>query len=282
MSAPAESVPPVLAPNLPAPAVPAPLSPLRVCADPDNLPYSRADGSGFENRIARIVADELQRPLEIVWVPEGRGYVRKTLGADLCDVLIGVPAGYERVATTRPYYRSTYVFVNRADAPRPLDSFDDARLAALAIGVQLVGNDLVATPPGYALARRGAIARVVGYPVYGDGPAAERATADLAVGRLDAALLWGPQAGWFAAASAVPMQLRAAQPPPDLPQPFAYSIAIGVRRADRALRDALDAALARRATEIAAVLDAWHVPRLPPDPALALDAAPRSAGERVR
>src|SRR3954471_9520914 len=89
---------------------------LRVCADPDNLPYSNAAEQGFENRIARVVADALGRELRYEWQPLGRGFVRKTLGAGSCDVFIGVPAGFERVLTTRPYYRSSYVFLNRADA----------------------------------------------------------------------------------------------------------------------------------------------------------------------
>ena len=255
---------------------------LRVCADPDNLPYSHADESGFENRIARLLADELHTTLRYAWQPQGRGFVRKTLGAGICDVLIGVPTGFERVLTTRPYYRSGYVFVNRADAARPLDSFDDPRLPALSIGVQLIGDDLVATPPGYALARHGATQRVVGYPVYGDGPAAERATADLASGQLDAALLWGPQAGYFASRSAVPLKVRAARPPADVGLPFEFSISMGVRKTDDALRQDLDAAIAARGADIAAILDAYAVPRmpLPIAPALAQRAAAASSNER--
>ena len=157
---------------------------LRVCADPDNLPYSNHAEAGFENRIARLVAEELQAALTYAWQPLGRGFVRKTLGAQLCDVFIGVPAGFERVLTTRPYYRSGYVFVNRADRADALLSFDDPRLPRLRIGVQLIGNDLAATPPGYALARHGAIDRVVGYTIMGDGPAAERIVYDLENGAL--------------------------------------------------------------------------------------------------
>src|SRR5436305_15211962 len=155
-------------------------SALRVCGDPDNLPYSHEDGSGFENRIAQVVADELKLPLETYWMPLRRGFVRKTLGTDECDVLIGVPADLERVLATRPYYRSTYVFVTRAADTAPLRSFDDQRLTRLRVGVQLVGNDLAATPPGHALAARGATQRVVGYTVYGDGPAAQRMVQSLA------------------------------------------------------------------------------------------------------
>jgi len=236
---------------------------LRVCADPDNLPYSNAAEQGFENRIARVVAAALGRTLSYEWQPLGRGFVRKTLGAGSCDVFIGVPAGFERVLTTRPYYRSAYVFVNRADATDPLASFDDPRLGRMAIGVQLVGDDLAATPPGHALSRHGAVERVVGYTVWGDGPAGARAAADLAAGRLDAAVLWGPQAGWFAHRSAVPLVVTPAQAPADVPLPFEFEIAMGVRKDDRALRDALDRAIVERHDEIVAILDAYAVPRLP-------------------
>ena len=240
---------------------------LRVCADPDNLPYSKADESGFENRIARLLAAELKATLSYAWHPQGRGFVRKTLGAGLCDVFIGVPAGFDRVATTRPYYRSGYVFVNRVDARRTLDSFEGPGLRSLSIGVQLVGDDLAATPPGHALAQRGATERVVGYPVYGEGPAAERALRDLASGSLDAAILWGPQAGFFAARSPVPMRVSAAPAPEGLAMPFEFSIAMGVRKGDTALRQALDAVIERRGDEIAAILDAYAVPRRPLLPA---------------
>src|SRR5689334_22317676 len=126
---------------------------LRVCAEPDNLPFSRADRSGFENRIAELLATELGAHLVYAWRPQRRGFVRKTLGAGVCDAWMGVPADYERVLTTRPYYRSTYVFVY---GKRPLRSFDDPGLRALRIGVQLPGNDMAATPPGHVLAARGA------------------------------------------------------------------------------------------------------------------------------
>ena len=237
--------------------------PLRVCADPDNLPYSKRDGSGFENRIARLMADELHRPLQTYWLPLRRGFVRKTLGAHQCDVLIGVPRDDERVSTTQPYYRSSYVLVTRADRPDPLGGLDDPRLATQRIGVQLVGNDLAATPAGHALALRGATEHVVGFPVFGDGPAAQRIVNSLARGELDAALVWGPQAAYFAARSAVPLRIQPLEPLHELPLPFQFDIAMGVRRepTDRALRQALDAAIERRRAAIDAILADYGVPR---------------------
>jgi mxaJ protein len=233
---------------------------LRVCADPDNLPYSHQDESGFENRIAAIVADDLGASLQYEWQPLRRGFVRKTMGMGRCDVFIGVPAGFERVLTTQPYYRSSYVFVWRRgeDAPR---SFADPRIARERIGVQLVGNDMAATPPGHALARAGALSNVVGYPVYGDGPAARRAVDALASHDIACALLWGPQAGYFARRAAVPMEIAVAHAPADLKAPFEFSIAIGVARGNAALRDELDAVLRHRRNDIDAVLAQYAVPR---------------------
>jgi mxaJ protein len=235
---------------------------LRVCSDPDNLPYSHADGSGFENRIAQVLADEMKLPLHHFWLPLRRGFVRKTLGAGECDVLMGVPAGFERVMSTRPYYRSSYVIVTRRDDAKALRSLDDPKLGERRIGVQLVGNDLAATPPGHALTQRGATQRVTGFTVYGDGPAAQRMVDALARGDIDAALIWGPQAGYFAARSTTPMQVTVASTPPQLAMPFEFAIALGVRHGDRALRDALDAALIKRRADIDAILAEYAVPRV--------------------
>lgn len=232
---------------------------LRVCADPDNLPYSHEDGSGFENRIAALMARELHAQLAYDWAPQRRGYVRKTMGAGRCDVFIGVPAAFERVLTTRPYYSSTYVFVTRAGEPAP--SFAPQWVKSRRIGVQLVGDDLAATPPGHALARAGATDNVTGFTVYGEGPAASRMVDALAAHRIDAALVWGPQAGWFASRAKEPLAVARAEAPAGLPVPFEFAIAMGVKRGNKALRDALDAAIERTRPEIDAILAAYHVPR---------------------
>jgi mxaJ protein len=236
---------------------------LRVCADPDNLPYSHENGNGFENRIAQLIAEDLGVPLSYAWLPDRRGFVRKTMGAGLCDVIIGVPVGFERAATTRPYYRSRYVWVEPAgSAPGPV-SFDDPRLPKMRIGVQLIGNDLAASPPGYALARHGATHNVTGFPIPGDQPAAQRMVDALAQGRLDAAVIWGPQAGYFASRSPVPLRVRTLAPPADLRgQPFEFAIAMGVRRGDDALRQALDDFITRRRGDIERILAEYAVPTI--------------------
>lgn len=235
---------------------------VRFCVDPDNLPYSSADGAGFEVRIARIVAADMGARAELVWFPLKRFFVRKTLGEGLCDVIPGVPAGFDPVLATHPYYRSTYAFVSPPSGPA---SFDDPRLGAARIGVQLVGNDLAATPPGHALTARGMVDNVRGYAAYGDGPAAQRMVRALVSGQLDTALIWGPQATYFAAHAGVPLEVHAASAPAGLDGiPFEFSIAMGVKRGNKALRDALDQALAHRREEIRSVLAEYGVPLVDP------------------
>ena len=142
--------------------------PLRVCADPNNLPFSNDRGEGFENRIAELLAADRHARVEYTWWAQRRGFVRNTLSAGACDLMIGVPSGADIALTTRPYYRSTYVFVSRADRGLALGSFDDSRLRRLRIGVQMIGDDFANTPPAHALAARGMVQNIVGYSVYGD------------------------------------------------------------------------------------------------------------------
>jgi mxaJ protein len=239
---------------------------LRVCADPDNPPYSQRDESGFENRIARLVADDLGMRLSWFWQEQTRGFVRKTMGAGRCELFVGVPAGFDKVLRTRPYYRSTYVAVTRRGA-RPFSGFAPEQLRARRFGVQLIGNDLAASPPGYALAEAGAVDNVTGFLIYGEGPAAKRMVDAVAANTIDVALVWGPQAGWFARRSAVPLEVAPLMPPAGLAMPFEYAIAMGVRKGDTALRKRLDEVLVRRRADIDAILDAYAVPRVPALPA---------------
>jgi quinoprotein dehydrogenase-associated probable ABC transporter substrate-binding protein len=233
-------------------------SELRVCAEPDNLPFSSENQSGFENRIARLMASELGAEVRYVWTSQRRAFVRKTFGEGLCDVWMGVPAGFERLLTTKPYYRSTYVFVYR---DRPLESFQDEDIRSLRIGVQLPGDDLAATPAGHALAARGAVRNVVGFPVYGERPVGERVVEAIAAGKLDAAVVWGPAAGFFARAKQ--LHVSAAKAPAELASlPFAFSISIGVRKGESELRDRLDTALVARKEDIDTILDEYAVPRV--------------------
>ncbi|HEX3554110.1 MAG TPA: substrate-binding domain-containing protein [Thermoanaerobaculia bacterium] len=242
-----------------------PVRELRVCADPNNLPFSNQRLEGFENRLAEIVARDLGASVRYTWWAQRRGFFRNTLKAGTCDVVLGVPASLQMVAPTRPYYRSTYVFVYRKDHDIHVRSFDDPALRRLRIGVQIVGNDYANTPPVHALAARGIIDNVTGYTVYGDytrpNPPARILDA-VAAGEIDVAVVWGPLAGYFAPREPVALALVPVAPQIDLPfLPFVYDIAVGVRRGDERLRGEIDTVLERRRGEIDSLLDRYGVPR---------------------
>jgi mxaJ protein len=239
---------------------------LRVCADPNNLPFSNQRGEGFENRIAELIAHEQNATLHYEWWAQRRGFVRNTLRAGRCDLIIGVPAGYDPVLTTRPYYRSTYVFVSRTDRHLRIDSFDDPRLRQVKIGVQLMGDDGANAPPAHALARRGIIRNVVGYTIYGDysepNPPARLIDA-VASGAVDVAIAWGPLAGFFASREPTPLAITPIAMPTDPPAlRFSFAIAMGVRKGDTAFCDALNRILDERRPEIKKILDDYGVPQV--------------------
>jgi mxaJ protein len=233
---------------------------LVVCADPDNLPFSHEDGSGFENRIAELVATDIGARLVYHWQPLRRGVVRKTLEAGVCDVLAGIPADPAGVATTSPYYRSSYTLVTRRDWGRPVSSFDDERLRTSRIGVPLIGVDGAAVSPALALAQHGLTGNVTGFPVYGAVSVAQRIVDALVNGRIDVAVLWGPQAGYYAQRAQAPLVVALA--PDDPSGPEAFSIAIAVRVDENALRDEINASLRRERSQIDAVLAGYGVPLL--------------------
>lgn len=238
---------------------------LKVCADPNNLPYSKADRTGFENRIAQVLADELDAKLTYTWFAQRRGFLRNTLNAGTCDVVMGYPPNYQLLKSTRPLYRSSYVFVRRAGEPE-VTTFDDPALRHLKIGVQLVGDDGINTPPVQILAKRGIIANLRGYSVYGDyGTAAPLAPIMTAVanGEVDVAVVWGPTAGYFAKHMTIPLRLTPVIIDPTmLAQQLTYDIAIGVRKDEAAFADEIDAAIRKRREEIDQILEDYGVPRL--------------------
>ena len=239
---------------------------LKVCADPNNLPFSNSRGEGLENKLAELVAADLGARIEYVWWAQRRGYARNTIREGRCDVWPGVAASVQMLTPTRPYYRSTYVFLTRADRGLDIASFDDPRLRTLKIGVQMIGDDASNTPPAHSLTRRGIVGNVRGYMLYGDyskpnPPAAIVDAVDR--GDIDVAVVWGPLAGYFAARAEHPLKLTPVQPWLDGPQwPMVYDIAMGTRREDAELRGELDRALDRNRARVDALLAEYRVPRV--------------------
>jgi mxaJ protein len=221
---------------------------LRVCADPNNLPFSNAKGDGFENKIAELIARDFHSDVRYTFLPQRLGFVRNTLKHGDCDVIIGVPTNYEQASTTQPYYRSSYVFVSRNHA---IESLDDPRLRSMRIGV------LIPSPAVQALSTRSL--SIHAYPVLDDG-AHELVTA-VARGEVDVAIVWGPQGGYFARNQHLDITPVSPQiDPPFLP--FVYDISMGVRRGDTRLRARLDDEIERRRADIDRILDSYGVPRV--------------------
>lgn len=237
---------------------------LRVCADPNNLPFSNQRLEGFENRIAQIVAGDLHATVKYTWHPQRRGFIRRTLKDGQCDLVIGVPSEYDMVLATRPYYRSTYVFVSDRSRNLQLGSFDDPSLRQLMIGLDEIGEDGANTPPAFALARRGIVGNIVGFKMWDVETVINpqgRIIEAVAAGAIDVAIVWGPFGGYFAKQHAGALQVVPVSAPTDLPRvPFAYDISMGVRPGDEALKQQLERVLDRRRDDIQRILEGFGVP----------------------
>ncbi len=241
---------------------------LRVCADPDNLPFSNEQQEGFENKIAEVLAEDLHAKLSYFWLRQRQGYIRQTLGAQRCDVVMGVPNGYERVLSTRPYYRSGYVFVTAQRRHLALKSFDDPALRELKIGLHTIGNDGANSPPANALALRGIVNNIVGYSMWGEesvkNPQGQIVDA-VAKGDIDVAIVWGPIGGYFAKQYGKELVVKPVPADAKLPsQPFVFDISMGVRKDDEALAAQLQKSLERKRREIRDILAAYNVPLIKP------------------
>jgi mxaJ protein len=235
---------------------------LRVCGDPNNLPFSNQKLEGIENKIADVIAKDLGRKLVYTWWPHQRGLVKRVLNTGRCDVMLGIPKGYDPVLWTRPYYRTGYVLAYRKDSGLKLRSLDDPALRKLKIGVQ------VNTPPHDALGQRGIADNVVGYQLMFDSNFhAEdypgKLVEDLIGGSIDVALVWGPIAGYFVKKKAAPLEVVVLEDRPESGNRFAFDISMGVKKGNQELKDKLEASLARSHDEIEHILKDFGVPLLP-------------------
>lgn len=240
--------------------------PFKVCADPENMPFSNRQLQGFENKIASVIAKELGASPSYVWWGQRRGFIRNTMNATLkearCEIVIGVPEGYDLVRTTKPYYRSTYVFVYRKGKGLQIKSLDDPVLKKIRIGVHILGEDYANPPPVHELATRGIVDNVVGFQTfYSSQNPPSRIIDAVASGKIDTAIVWGPAAGYFVAHQRVPMEVV---PVPsgkgDLPN--AFNISMGVRPGNEVLKAELEKAMVSKQAEIRKILKDYGVPLL--------------------
>jgi mxaJ protein len=239
---------------------------LRICADPNNLPYSNEKLQGFENRIARLIAKDFGEETTYYWYPQRGAFFNRTLESGVCDVVMGVPAGMKGVAVTQPYYRSAYVFITRRDSHLNIASLDDSRLRTLKIGVHIFGDQNDNSPPVDALIRRGIVHNLVGFSIFGHldetNPPADLIRA-VENRKVDIAISWGPLAGYFSRHSPVPLEITPVPDDPSNPKlPFHFDIGIGVRKADHALEEQLNSELVRLQPQIERILRGYGIPQL--------------------
>lgn len=230
---------------------------LKVCADPDNLPFSNSRGQGFENEVARLIAGDLGRTVHFYWYSRR---ALKPLKAGTCDVVMGIPADSHAVQPTGPYYRSSYAFVTRRG--HAIRSFDDPALETARIGVQLIGTDRSSSPPAIVLAERGLVRNIEWYrpsPVQ-LVPNPEEMIDAVARGAIDVAVAWGPSAGYFARRSGAPVEVTPIAVTRGSAVPMSYAISMGVRPGDQALLAELNRAIERRRTDIRSILTRFGVP----------------------
>jgi len=239
--------------------------PIRVCADPDNLPYSNRELQGFENKIGEVIAQELGASLDYYWWPAQMGLVRNTLQRDRCDVLISIPKGFDPVLWTKAYYRSTYVLASRSDRMLGLRSLNDPALKTLRIGVH------VNTPPYDALANRGLAEKMVGYRLFFDpqdpdpSRRPEQVLQDVLSGAVDVAVAWGPMVGYFARRHPLPA-LEMVPLGDDGSEAMTFEFSMGVKKGNLELKTQLEGALDRREADVRRILADYGVPILPLKP----------------
>ena len=232
---------------------------LRVCADPRNMPFSNEKGEGFENKIAELFADKLQKKLDYAFFPQATGFVRVTLGSHRCDVIIGFPQGSDLVQGTNPYYRTSYALVVKPGSGlEDVTSLEDARLKGKHIGI------IAGTPPATYMAEDGLMADAKPYPLMIDtrvDSSAEAMINDLTSGAIDAGVLWGPMAGFYAKKSTPALHVTPLVKETSGPR-LIYRIGMGVRPADQNWKRELNRLIKDNQPAINKILLDYGVPLL--------------------
>ena len=231
---------------------------LRVCADPRNMPFSNEKGEGIENKLAELFADKLQKKLDYVFFPQATGFVRMTLGAHRCDVIMGFPQGDDIVQGTNPYYRTTYALVAKAGSGlEDVDTLEDPKLKGKHVGI------IAGTPPATNMAIAGLMGDAKPYPLMIDtryDNSAQAMIDDLTSGKIDAGVLWGPMAGYYAkkvgAMHVTPLVKETTGPK------LVYRIGMGVRAADQNWKRQLNKLIQENQSEINKILIDFGVPLL--------------------
>jgi quinoprotein dehydrogenase-associated probable ABC transporter substrate-binding protein len=232
---------------------------LRVCADPRNLPFSNEAGQGFENKLAEMLAQKLGKSLAYTYYPGATGFIRNTLNAHKCDVVMGYPQGDDFVQPTNPYYRTAYVLIARKNAGLDgIESLEDARLRGKKIGI------IAGTPPATNLAVNGLLSSIRSYPLVIDtrfDSSTDKMFKDLEAGEIDVALMWGPIGGYFAKNSKADLDVTPLIHEKSGPR-MAYRIGMGVRHADQNWKRELNRFIADNREAIDALLASYGVPLL--------------------
>jgi quinoprotein dehydrogenase-associated probable ABC transporter substrate-binding protein len=232
---------------------------LRVCADPRNLPFSNEKGEGFENKLAELFAEKLQKKLDYMYFPQATGFVRMTLGAHRCDVIMGFPQGDELVQGTNPYYRTAYALVAKPGSGLDeVNTLDDARLKGKHIGI------VAGTPPATNMAANGLMMNAKPYPLMIDtrfDSSAEAMIGDLMSGTIDAGILWGPMAGFYAKRASPPLHVTPLVKETTGPR-LTFRIGMGVRGADQNWKRLLNRLIQENQPAINKILLDFGVPLL--------------------
>ncbi len=232
---------------------------LRVCADPRNLPFSNDKGEGFENKLGELLADKLHKKLDYMYFPQATGFVRMTLGAHRCDVIMGFPQGDDMVQGTNPYYRTAYALVAKGGSGlEDVATLGDNRLKGKHIGI------VAGTPPATNMAANGLMADAKSYPLMIDtrlDSSAEAMIGDLTAGKIDAGILWGPMAGYYAKKASPPLHVTPLVKETTGPR-LAFRIGMGVRPADQNWKRLLNRLIQENQPAINKILLDFGVPLL--------------------